>query len=563
MSQNNNGDKNDNALWNPHARMPVSTIVVERSSATLTKTDVSTEPSPIQDAARMAALKRLRHRLVKLCGANHKPPTLAIERWLARCALERERQQQQQGDSLSADVLLPSSGEADPGLIKDLSRHSVQNQARDIAQTLATESRLAAEKIAALTAPTAIDVKHGNQPKQWGKQLKSCTKAVKKASKAVQILLLTQSNLDDNDSLGVALSNLHMATKALEECRQGVQRWHEGCHVVLDTSRTVGMIDVALVQEDGTRKKPYLTIHVKHLHKLLQLWQLTSHPNDDHSLLYKHGLDRNLHVVSQKLVTMIESMSQKNLILKSLYCCLARYEAIKGAGYQCAVPPAAFDAASQQLGLGVTVECFASPLNCRYAHYFSAFPDIEQRFGSLGSFFDDEACFPIEGSFEANPPFVPEVMHAMNDKLDRILSNPKAKALSFLVVVPVWGVSGIGYVTQLEKSPYCRARARIPATDHSFCDGAQHKLRQQKEVLRPSSWDTAVVVWQNQAGAARWPVTSHQLETSVCTALRQSASHHTLRDWERRGIANGGKAIPIGRGNDESRQPSLKRARLG
>ena len=74
---------------------------------------------------------------------------------------------------------------------------------------------------------------------------------------------------------------------------------------------------------------------------------------------------------------------------------------------QCAVPGACFE--SLREFLGNTIECFASPLNCRFERYFSAFPGLEGSFGSLGSFFDE--WHRIEaGSFEVNPPFVPEVL---------------------------------------------------------------------------------------------------------------------------------------------------------
>ena len=63
-------------------------------------------------------------------------------------------------------------------------------------------------------------------------------------------------------------------------------------------------------------------------------------------------------------------------------------------------------------------------LNCRYDRFFSAFPDLEGAFGSLGSFFG--ATFPEEGSFEANPPFVPEMMTLMATKLETLLSDNKA-----------------------------------------------------------------------------------------------------------------------------------------
>ena len=47
------------------------------------------------------------------------------------------------------------------------------------------------------------------------------------------------------------------------------------------------------------------------------------------------------------------------------------------------LPGAAFD--GLEAYLGPTVECFASPLNCRFERYYSAFPFLERPFGSLGS----------------------------------------------------------------------------------------------------------------------------------------------------------------------------------
>ena len=62
-----------------------------------------------------------------------------------------------------------------------------------------------------------------------------------------------------------------------------------------------------------------------------------------------------------------------------------------------------FDALAARLG--VTQECFASPLNCRFDRgHCSAFADTDGGFGSCGSFLQFE---PAEGSYEANPPFVP------------------------------------------------------------------------------------------------------------------------------------------------------------
>ena len=70
----------------------------------------------------------------------------------------------------------------------------------------------------------------------------------------------------------------------------------------------------------------------------------------------------------------------------SAFCAIQRYESLGGAGLQAALSPRAFDVLRSRFG--VQAECFASPLNCRYDAYCSAFPDVDMRFGSLGDFFE-------------------------------------------------------------------------------------------------------------------------------------------------------------------------------
>ena len=49
---------------------------------------------------------------------------------------------------------------------------------------------------------------------------------------------------------------------------------------------------------------------------------------------------------------------------RRLYCLLSRYDSLGGAGYQAALGPNGFS--YLHTFLGVSMECFASPLNCRY-----------------------------------------------------------------------------------------------------------------------------------------------------------------------------------------------------
>ena len=164
---------------------------------------------------------------------------------------------------------------------------------------------------------------------------------------------------------------------------------------------------------------------------------------------------------------------------------LARYESLGGAGYQAALGEKAFDVLKTRLGVGC--EAFASPLNCRYGRFCSAFPDVDAPFGSLGSFFDFE---PTRGSFEMNPPFVPETLSAAAKHAEALLDAAEGSGdrLSFVVVVPAW--KDVPMWEALDGSKHKRGEVMIvPAAEHGFCDGAQH-CRPPAERHRVSSHDT-------------------------------------------------------------------------
>lgn len=498
-------------LWNPEADVSVWSKLPTDSACM----------EPEREAARMAALKRLRHQFVQSLSKldQNKPPVLSFERWMVRSALRNSTR------SHPCDPLIPSDGHLDIGLVKDLSRVLAASDANKVATILTASAKTAAERIASLD----LKIDHA-QNDESRKLLKTSARTVREAVKRATESLEKGNNNDDNTVLPTALASLREATQALDRCASRLQRT-VGEIVCINGSRRQGIFDVALMdRQTGASKKPYLTVSSFHLLKLLELWKSNSSSSDLNN-------DTSIDAIVDP-IRAIESLSDRVAFLNSLYCCLARYEGLRGAGYQCAVPGTAFDAA--KIGLGTTIECFASPLNCRYRSYCSAFPDIESKFGSLGSFFDDESFFPLQGSFEANPPFVPEVMVAMGRKIQQLLDNQAAKALSFLIVVPAWG-AGISFCKDLEASPYLRAQSHVAASDHAFCDGAQHnRLNLGGSVeLRPSSWDTAVFLLQNEAGAKCWKVDTKALEDGFCAALKAAASSvpeksSTIERWEKR-----------------------------
>lgn len=222
---------------------------------------------------------------------------------------------------------------------------------------------------------------------------------------------------------------------------------------------------------------------------------------------------------------------------------LARYDAIGGAGFQSAVGQHGFDVLAAELEVGW--ECFASPLNCRFDRYCSAFPDTDRAFGAAGSFLRYE---PAEGNFEANPPFVPELMMEMTSHIERLLARAQAAggALSFVVLVPKW--TAVQAWVALSQSRWCRKSVTIGAEAHGFYDGAQHASTAE---YRPSSFDSSVFFLQTEAGQAAWPATVELVtafKTAMAKAVPAEGGGQTIQQWEQKIkplSSGGGKAMTL------------------
>jgi phosphorylated CTD-interacting factor 1 len=130
--------------------------------------------------------------------------------------------------------------------------------------------------------------------------------------------------------------------------------------------------------------------------------------------------------------------------------------------------------------LGVTHECFASSLNAFFPSFCSAFLDTDAPFGSVGSFWDWNPDLARGGSFEANPPFVADVMLDMAIKFDALLAREAGAPLTFVVVVPGW-LDDAG-IRMMIASPFKRFQLTVPKDDHGFCDGAQHQRRDRYQI---------------------------------------------------------------------------------
>ena len=151
----------------------------------------------------------------------------------------------------------------------------------------------------------------------------------------------------------------------------------------------------------------------------------------------------------------------------------------------------------------VRMECFASPLNSRYGVFCSAFPDIDCWFGSLGSFFDFR---PTRGSYEANPPFVPDFIARMAEHMENLLEETE-KPLSFVVIVPAWSDTE-GWKC-LNNGKFLARHEVVPQSAHRYREGASYR---RKGNYRVASFDTSVFWWQNEAGRTNYEVDDRKVE---------------------------------------------------
>ena len=187
------------------------------------------------------------------------------------------------------------------------------------------------------------------------------------------------------------------------------------------------------------------------------------------------------------------------------FCVLARLLSLQGGdhragGMQAACPPALFDALRRELG--VTAELFASPLNARFPTFCSAAADVDAAFGSAGSFF---AVQPRQGAFLANPPFAPELVLAMAERMAAALAaaDQAKRCLTFVVVIPHWPDKSCW--RRLNELSWLRRSALVPQAEHGYVEGGQHyRLAGSYR----ANHDSSVFFLQSTAAAAARPATA-------------------------------------------------------
>lgn len=200
-----------------------------------------------------------------------------------------------------------------------------------------------------------------------------------------------------------------------------------------------------------------LTINSSHVRKLHQLYK-----QSDETFLY------SLAIVLRRYTTVFGNQ------------CVIKYKGregrpnqFEGTSFHASVTENLFKVLKTQLG--VNFECFASPLNCFYGNYCSAFLDTDGQFGSVGSFFETKFK---KGIFECNPPFTEEIIQLAAEKCIRDCSSAEGE-LGFIFVVPEWRKPVARYHTLLESDAsktVVRGWIQLLPKEHYYICGDQQKV---------------------------------------------------------------------------------------
>eukprot|EP00457_Paulinella_chromatophora_P004754 gb/GEZN01004767.1/.p1 GENE.gb/GEZN01004767.1/~~gb/GEZN01004767.1/.p1 ORF type:complete len:583 (-),score=85.67 gb/GEZN01004767.1/:124-1872(-) len=315
--------------------------------------------------------------------------------------------------------------------------------------------------------------------------------------KTVRRVLLEELNIPEAKSLATALTDhaLVIAAKLSNTIRTIQVEALEGMSSMEEVSVVHGQSRSLELRHGDTT----LRINRSHYAKLRTLFSLTS--------------------IASLPSSAVSSGSHESSFHRALFCLLLRYKAIRGPGFQAALSGIVFDCLQKEFE--VNFECFASPLNCRYRFFSSAFPDTDSPFGSLGSFF---ALQPIEGSFQINPPFVGFLVSRLCLHLEALMrrAEAKQKALTFVLVVGANSASRRHVAwTQLQASSFKRAETLIKLHEHGYFEGEQHIS---KESTRLSTCDSGVFVWQTSAAMTQRPVEDEVMKR-VVASFRSSVPH--------------------------------------
>lgn len=164
---------------------------------------------------------------------------------------------------------------------------------------------------------------------------------------------------------------------------------------------------------------------------------------------YKFNLKVNFYITEIKLKNIINNIIipyekyeqmktnyKSNYLDEHIWILLYRYQLLGSNNNQLGVLPHVVKKMENEFGLNI--ECFASAINTSTSSFYSIYYDIEQYFGSNGSFFNSDIK---EGCYSFNPPYQKDIITNGIYKLFSFLDNTD-KNLCFFITIPIWDNEG-------------------------------------------------------------------------------------------------------------------------
>lgn len=335
---------------------------------------------------RRAAFNELDANLTRLCveGGLREQPSMAFLRWGFN-----QRSLQQRRSLNQVDPLLPMDAIIDSCLLHELRREKMPlAKAEEICKQLAEKCKIKAIELVKLKKRFAIQA--ASAAEAAASETSSSSSSSSSTLKRFDLLLPHESHLH-------SFNDTHPSTNV-------------GTHSSTTTTTTsFRERDLNASNQDPSAQ-----------YKLIYDW----HGPSEYAIPLNHDRFTKLKLDYQRTTgPILEDIKEDQIFLRRLWTMLARYDTISGAGYQAALPEDGFEMLRQYWG--VQHECYASPLNHHLESFGSAFWETDRWFGSKGSFLDQR---PLEGGFEANPPFLEEVMAPMAMHVLALMERAQAKS---------------------------------------------------------------------------------------------------------------------------------------
>jgi len=177
-------------------------------------------------------------------------------------------------------------------------------------------------------------------------------------------------------------------------------------------------------------------------------------------------------IASDNLNKLITGLSNNKWTQAHLKKMILRYKANLIGSQQWGIPSDVYDHLYSKFG--ARYEAFASPLNSRFlgkdgGYFCSLFPDTDEIFGSLGSFFNVDMLMSGKNKrivWSVNPPFVESIMEDTFRKIFKAIEHAKEMNIELIVfgVMPAWydcraflnlkSFYGLKYLEILKKGEY-------------------------------------------------------------------------------------------------------------